>query len=165
MNNDKINELIVSPKRIINKPKRAFRQKNQHFENDFTSKSLDSGVEFLVRMRKHTQLIENFSIMLEYYSPELQKDIKLIRFNGPHYGMHYNKVINSEYWNNKSHIHKATQEAIELGIRAENFAEITEKYEIFEDALLLFWKKINIIDDIETFFPNIRQKTLFNIIK
>ena len=103
--------------------------------------------------------------MLEYFDPELEKDIKLIRFNGPHQSIHRNTVINDETWNSKSHIHIATQEAIEAGQRAENFAKITEEYQVFEEALILFWQRVNITEDIENYFPKIRQRSLFKVIK
>lgn len=163
MKNEKIQELISCPKVIIEKPKRSFKIKGMHKENDCVLQGINTEIKFIVRMRKHTEFIENYSIMLDYYEPELEKNIKLVRFNGPHSSTHKNTVINNETWSHKSHIHIATQEAIEAGQRPENYAEITEEYQIFEEALLLFWKKINIQDDIEKYFPNIRQQSLFKL--
>ena len=164
MNNKEIQELISCEKTIVERPKRSFKQNGMHEENSFLLKSFDfPNMKFSVRMRKHLEFIENYSIMLASYIPELEKEIRLIRFNGPHPSMHKNNIINNEKWDHKSHIHIATKEAIEAGFQAEHYAEITEEYQIFDDALSLFWEKVNIVDRIENFFPEISQKKLFNI--
>ena len=165
MKNEKIQELISCPKVVVDKPRRTFKNKGKHKENEFVLNAGNSDEKFIVRLRKHSEFVENFSIMLEYFDLELEKDIKLIRFNGPHQSIHRNTVINDETWSSKSHIHIATQEAIEAGQRAENFAEITEEYQVFEEALILFWQRVNITEDIENYFPKIRQRSLFKVIK
>ena len=98
MKNSEIKDLIICPKIVIEKPKRAFKLKGMHLENDFILKNKNTDSKFKVRMRKHSEFIENFSIMLCYYVPELEDEIKLIRFNGPHQSLHENKVINNEKW-------------------------------------------------------------------
>ena len=162
MKNEKIQELISCPKIIVEKPRRTFKIKGMHKENEFVLRELDSDTKFVVRMRKHTEFIENFSIMLEFYSRELEKDIKLVRFNGPHLSIHRNMVINNNTWTHKSHIHIATWEAIEAGYSPENYAEVTEEYQIFSEALISFWKRVNIVDSIDKYFPNIKQSSTIN---
>ena len=151
MKNDEIQSLISCQKVITEKPKKAFavRQGSEH--NDFKLMDLDTNeLNFRVFLRKNTKFPENFSVGLEYTVQSSEDDIKLVRFNGVH--KHSNNIINEEKFET-FHIHTATHEAIEEKLKPESYAIITEEYKTFEEALILFWQKINIQDDINTYFP------------
>ena len=153
MKNEEINELITCPKIIINPPKKNFKIINGSEQNSMTLVCKDDkNLIFAVRLRKHIKFFENFSIMLDLYVPTLDKEIKLIRFNGNHGGEHTNKVINNLSFDSGFHIHKTTEEALNAGIRPEHYAELTNKYTTFEEALIAFWKDVNLLDDIDDYF-------------
>lgn len=151
MKNEELQTLLNCPKVISEKPKKAFsvRQGSEH--NDFKLISIDNNeLNFRVFMRKNSKFSENFSVGLEYIVKGLEDDIKLVRFNGVH--KHINKIINDEKFET-FHVHTVTQQAIEEGLKPESYAIITEEYKTFEEALILFWKRVNIQDDIHTYFP------------
>ena len=105
-------------------------------------------------MRKNVDFVENFSIGLTYKPRDIRGEIALLRCNGPH-GPH---VMFDHH--NRFHIHKADQENLASGIRAERTAYITNKYASFQDALGYFIKKCNIID-AEKYFVGVLQHELF----
>lgn len=97
---------------------------------------------------------------MDYFVPELGKEIKLVRYNGDHGGEHKNHVINNFSFNEGFHIHTATEEAINAGIEEGNYAELTTRYSTFEQALGAFWKDVNILDDINKYFADYNQRQL-----
>jgi hypothetical protein len=59
---------------------------------------------------------------------------------------------NHPHWD--FHVHRASQEAIEAGFRAERHAEKALEFASFEEALPYFLKEVNVEEqDVETHFP------------
>ncbi len=149
-----IEKLIVCPKRIIEPPKKEMALANGHWRNDMKLQSEDKEYDFSVFMRKNEDFEENFSIGLTYKPRDVRGEIPLLRCNGPH-GPH----VMFDY-HNSFHIHKANQENLASGIRAERTAYITKEYASYQDALGYFIKKCNIIE-AEKYFVGVLQYELF----
>jgi len=149
-----IEKLIACAKRIVEPPKKEMQLVSGHWRNDMKLQSDDEEYDFSVFMRKNEDFEENFSIGLIYKPRDIRGEIPLLRCNGPH-GPH---VMFDHH--DRFHIHKADQENLASGIRAERTAYITKKYASFQDALGYFIKKCNIID-AEKYFVGVLQYELF----
>ncbi len=154
LSDQEIEKLIDCPKRIIESPKKELQLVNGHWRNDMKLQSDDGEYDFSVFMRKNEDFEENFSIGLIYNPRDVRGDIPLLRCNGPH-GPH---VLFDRH--DRFHIHKAEQENLASGMRAERTAYITKEYASYQDALGFFLKKCNIIN-AEQYFVGILQRELF----
>jgi hypothetical protein len=154
LSDQEIEKLIDCPKRIIESPKKDLQLVNGHWRNDMKLQSNDGEYDFSVFMRKNEDFEENFSIGLIYNPRDVRGDIPLLRCNGPH-GPH---VLFDHH--DRFHIHKAEQENLASGMRAERTAYITKEYASYQDALGFFLKKCNIIN-AEQYFVGILQRELF----
>ncbi len=154
LSDPEIEKLIVCPKRIIEPPKKEMQLVNGHWRKDMKLQSVDEECDFSVFMRKNEDFEENFSIGLIYKPRDIKGEIPLLRCNGPH-GPH---VLFDHH--DRFHIHKADQENLASGIRAERTAYITREYASFQDALGYFIKKCNIIEAGKYFF-GVLQRELF----
>jgi len=150
-----IEKLIACAKRIVEPPKKEMQLVGGHWRNDMKLQSDDGEYDFSVFMRKDEDFEENFSIGLIYNPRDIRGEISLFRCNGPH-GPHV-------YFDHHDlfHIHKATQENLASGIRAERTAYITKEYASYQDALGYFIKKCNILDS-EKYFVGVLQRELFS---
>jgi hypothetical protein len=101
-----------------------------------------------------------FSVGLRY-SPKVGKPFCLVRFNGFH--QHRNQVVDSRQFE-AFHIHKATEEALQQEISAENFAEPTNDYATFETAIVNFWKYVNIQGFAEEHFLFLSHSKQLNLL-
>ena len=155
LSDHEIEKLIVCPKRIIEPPKKEMQLGNGHWRNDMKLQSDDGEYDFSVFMRKNEDFEENFSVGLTYKPRDIRGEIALLRCNGPH-GPH---VLFDHH--DRFHIHKADQENLASGIRAEKTAYITKEYASFQDALGYFIKKCNILDS-EKYFVGVLQRELFS---
>ncbi|MDD3593945.1 MAG: hypothetical protein PHX18_04895 [Candidatus Gastranaerophilales bacterium] len=160
MEDKQISELISAPKKIIKNPKKETKLIQGSYRNDFELALIDNTkVTFKVHLRKNKKFSENFSVILSYFAPELNKDIFLVRYNGSH-GIHKNKIIDDEVLGS-FHIHKATSEALREGYNAECWAFESNDYKTFEEAVTRFWQDMNIQDDINKFFGDYKVVQLF----
>lgn len=149
-----IEKLIIMPKKITESSSKEFSEEYQHFRRDFKHQSIDGNYKIRMFIRKHKEFQENFSIGLVLL-PSPDKGMPLIRFNGPHYVTENLLKPDPHY---EYHIHVVKKEDIERDIRKLSFAEITDKYNSYEEALSYFIKRTNIINANEYF--NL-QKSLF----
>lgn len=149
-----IETLITIPKEIIECSSKEFSEEYQHFKRDFKLQSVDGNYKFRMFIRKHKEFQENFSIGLDLL-PSNYKGIPLIRCNGPHDATEDLLKPNPHF---DYHIHIIKKEDIEKDIRKLFFAEITDKYNSYEEALDYFIKRTNIINANEYFAF---QKDLF----
>ena len=154
LSDQEIEKLIACAKRIVEPPKKEMQLESGHWRNDMKLQSDDGKYDFSVFMRKDEDFEENFSIGLIYKPRDIRGEIHLLRCNGPH-GPH---VMFDHH--DRFHIHKADQENLASGIRAERTARITSEYASFQDALGFFVKKCNIID-AEKYFAGVFQHQLF----
>jgi hypothetical protein len=154
LSDQEIENLIECPKRIIDTPKKEMTLTNGYWRNDMKLQSTDGEYDYSVFMRKNEDFEENFSIGLIYYPRNMRGDIHLLRCNGPH-GPHA-LFDHHEHF----HIHKANQENINTGMKAEKTAYITKEYASYQDALGFFLKKCNIVN-AEEYFRDVSQQRLF----
>lgn len=156
-----LEELIVRPKRIIEPPRKDMRLERGSLRNDFGLESLEDNIndtmKFSAFMRKNESFPENFSIGLIVYPKDESGSFCLLRYNGPH-GDHVNDLLDPRP-HYGFHIHKAKAENIAEGFSSELYAELTESYGSYEEALTHFLKRINIIN-VDQYFK-MRQMPLF----
>lgn len=142
------------PKRIIESSSKEFSEEYQHFRRDFKLQSIDGNYKFRMFIRKHKEFQENFSIGLDLL-PSPDKGMPLIRCNGPHYVTEDILKPSPHY---DYHIHMIKNDDIEKDIRKLSFAEITDRYNSYKEALDYFIKRTNIINANDYFDF---QKSLF----
>ncbi|MFH1005302.1 MAG: hypothetical protein V1781_07405 [Bacteroidota bacterium] len=150
-----IDELIRCEKRIIKMPS-PWKLERGHYNTDFELQSTDEQYFFTAFGRYNAEFNENFSFGMVYYPKHEKGSYEIIRCNGPH-GEHIQFQHHTHY-----HIHKATEQNIESGLREDSAIEITEAYTTFDDAFRFFVKYINVIQsDIDCTFPP-TQGSLFD---
>ncbi len=149
---EELEELIACPKRVIKPSHKDMKLERGNWRNDFTLEPVDDGTDdkmgFSVFMRKNERFPENFSIGLNVQMKG-EKSFCLLRCNGPH-GDHVNSLLDPvpHYG---FHIHKAKSENMEDDLSPERYAELTDDYGSYEEALLHFLKKVNIVNADEYF--------------
>ena len=150
-----LSELISCSKEIVEPPK-PFRDDRGYKKTNFTLHSIDQQYNFYVFIRQNTQFVENFSIGIDYNPKDEKGTLALLRCNGPH-------GENNMYPHHiSSHIHKATSERINIGLKPEGNIIITDEYSTLYEAIQFFINEINInISDRNKYFP-IKEKKLFN---
>jgi hypothetical protein len=152
-----IDDLISCSKVFSDPPKKQMRQDGGHLRNDAKLVADNVKGEFLMFMRKNEDFPENFSIGLTYHPADGRGEITLLRCNGKH--GEYNENFNLDHPHYDYHIHRATEEAIENGRKAEKYAAKTLEYASFEEAIQYFAKAVNLnITDTNRYLPN----TLFS---
>jgi len=98
--------------------------------------------EFSVFMRKSEDFPENFSIGMLYTPKDGSGEITLLRCNGQH-GI-FNGSFAPDHPHFSYHIHRASEIAITNGFKPEKYAEKTEEFASFEEAVQHFVKLINL---------------------
>ncbi len=154
-----IEELVACPKRIIAPPRKDMKPERGSLRNDMELESMDGSVGFSVFMRINERFPENFSIGLNVIPKDEPGSFCVLRYNGPH-GEHVNSGFEEEHPHYGHHIHTANAELMEAGTLPEKYAEITETYASYEEALFHFLKMTNIQDADEHL--NLRQRSLFD---
>ncbi|MFH1096966.1 MAG: hypothetical protein V1749_05665 [Candidatus Desantisbacteria bacterium] len=135
-------ELIICPKQITESPHKEMRLEKGSFRNDFELESIIDKTRYSAFMRKNESFHENFSIGLIVYPKDELGSLVLLRYNGPH-GEHVND-LSDLHPHFGFHIHEARAENIEKGVSSEKYAELTESYGSYEEALTHFLKRINV---------------------
>jgi len=117
----------------------------------------DAGRRFSIFMRINEAFEENFSIGL-MYEPIGDSSLTLLRCNGPH-GEFVNSLTNP-HPHLGYHVHRALEENLEDGRRAEAGAELTTEFASYQQALRYFLRRAN-IEWNDTHFPDLAQDQLF----
>ena len=157
-----IENLINCPKRVLVPPKKQDRQEGAFWRNDMKLCESDSKLEFLVFMRKSDDFPENFSIGLRYQPNDGRPEITLLRCNGQHGIYNGSKSFTSDHPHFDYHIHRGSSIALDEGFKAEKYAEITNRYACYDEALIYFLEAINLHpDDTTRYFPKRLQSTMF----
>ncbi len=157
-NQQELEELITCPKWIIEPPRKEMRPERGSFRNGFELESISDKIKFSAFMRKNESFPENFSIGLTVYPTDECGSFCLLRYNGPH-GDHVNDLLDP-HPHFGFHIHEAKAENIAEGFSSELYAEFTESYGSYEEALIHFLKRIN-IENADQYFDITRQFPLF----
>jgi len=156
---EEIEELIACPKRTSEPPRKEMKAERGSLRNDMELESMDGKMGFSVFMRINEQFPENFSIGLNFIPKDEPGSFCLLRYNGPH-GEHVNMLFEDDHPHFGYHIHKAKAELIDEGMLPEKYAEITETYASYKEALYQFLKTTN-IQDVDQYFNDLGQGSLF----
>ena len=142
-----ITNLISCPKVIIGSPKRIAAVRGSE-KIKFSLESSDRNHSFIGFISKNQTFQENFSIGLVYDPKDEKGKIVLLRVNGPH-GPNENVPHH-----NGPHVHIATADRINSGLKPEGSIEIDVPYISIEDAIQYYVRRINIdTSDIQKYFP------------
>jgi hypothetical protein len=154
-----LDELISCPKQVADPPRKEMRSERGHQRNDMTLRSPDGERRFSVFMRVNERFPENFSVGLVYDPRDETGDLTLLRCNGPH-GEHDTLPMEDPPAHFRCHIHRARADVVNAGLAPDKFAELTEKYASFPEALRHFLRLANIAG-AEAYFPPGNQQLLF----
>jgi hypothetical protein len=129
LTDDQIAELIKCQKEIVDPPPKNLKEEKGSKRVAFTMSSTDGKYSFSGFILQNSRFPENFSVGLVYLPREEKGTITLLRCNGPH-GLQ--QILSHHV---VFHIHKATEENISKGLKAEKFAEETKEYATLDDAI------------------------------
>lgn len=152
-----IDDLIGCPKVVSEPPKRDMKLDRGHLRNDMRLKSADGKLEFRVFMRRSEDLPENFSVGLAFLAKDGSGELVLLRCNGPHGG--YNESFDPDHPHWDYHVHRASAEMIDAGLRPERTATINRDFASYEEAVQYFLGATN-ITDARTYFADLAQGIL-----
>ncbi|TKK68067.1 hypothetical protein FC093_12710 [Ilyomonas limi] len=145
--NELIEELLGCPKKVTNSPKDSGVGRGSS-KIKFMLESIDGKYSFSGFISKNLTFQLNFSTGLVYQPKDERGTIVLLRVNGPH-GPNEN-IPHHE----GPHVHLATAERINAGLKPEGKIETGVPYATIEDAIQYFVKRINvIITDRQKHFP------------
>lgn len=147
---DELDALIACPKRTLDPPKNSMREEWGSYRNEATLESQDGLHAFRVFIRQNIMFPENFTVGLDFIPRDERGSVCLLRCNGPH-GPHLLWPHHVHY-----HVHKAHEENLKEGRKAEAFAEVTEAYACLEEAIRHFGRLCAIMD-WEDYYPSERQ--------
>lgn len=143
-----IEELISCSKSVVDAPKEMKEGHSGFVKRTFTLVSSDGQYNFSGFITQNSTFIENFSIGLSYNPKDEKGKLVLLRCNGPHGG------IKNIPHHATCHIHTATAERINSGLKPEGQIEITTEYSTIEEALQFFLRRINInVPERQKYFP------------
>ena len=151
---DELAALIISPKQVVDPPRREMRLEGKMKRNDFTLKSTDGKHSFRVFMRQSDVFPENFSLGLIYQPNEDPGSFQLVRLNGQHGGerAHPHHAV--------FHIHRCKADDINADILEPRQIDQTSAYASFREALAHFCGMIK-LEKPDECFPGITQPRLF----
>jgi hypothetical protein len=158
---DEIGALIHCPKEVSDPPRREMRSTGADHRNDMKLTSDECQGAFSVFLRRNIDFPENFSVGLIYHPNDGREALILMRCNGPHGECNGHFDASHPHWS--YHVHKATEEAIESGLRPERKAEQVDAYGSFEEAIQYFVKEINLKkSDADKYFPGDSLQRILN---
>jgi hypothetical protein len=159
-----IDLLISCQKAVTEPPKRQSKLTGADFRNDMKLvASIQIPGEFDVFMRQSEDFPENFSIGLIYRPKDGRPDLTLLRCNGQHgvYNGSASQDPDHPHWG--YHVHRASEQALENGLRPEKFAVATTDFASYEEAVQYFITIVNVTaHDVDKYFPRPGQRTLFD---
>lgn len=121
----------------------TLRRKRGHDERDMEIKG-NAGNEFRLILRQNRINHLDFSIILAVRVPQSNRLFRLRRYNGKSHE-HTNHIENVTFYD--FHIHMATERYQEFGTREDAYAEPTDRYADFHDAVRC------VIDDANLVVP------------
>ncbi len=149
-----ITDLLNCEKQIVDPPTREYKEERGQLKKNFTLQSSDGNFSFYGFVRGNVYFKENFSIGLDYNPKEEKGTICLLRCNGAH---GENRIFPHH---SVFHIHKASAETINSGLKPESNIEKTEAYASLEEAIQYFLTYINLnSQDKRKYFPENDSQT------
>ncbi len=107
------------------------KPKSGHEERELDLKGI-SDSDFRVILRKSMYNAFDFSVILAYCVPGTTQVFRLRRYNGRSHE-HTNAIERATFY--AFHIHTATERYQDLGMREDSFAEPTDRFSDFEEAV------------------------------
>ena len=148
-----IEKLLSCEKCVIEAPKKNMQLKNRSYRNDMKVASIDLKYNFSVFMRISEDFPEDFSIGLIYLD-ENGKNYMLFRCNGPHGESLSDFLTDEPHYGYHEHLILPDTNAMR--------SIITTEYGTYQDAVIHFCEKCNIVDakSYLTFIKNDNQLQL-----
>lgn len=140
-----IDDVKPLPSEVLKEIKLKNKENRAYKEYDLEVKS-NSGKNFRIRIRENTINILDFSVILIYVDEKRKYHI-LRRYNGKH--IHKNQIEKNKF--RDFHVHKATKRYPEAGFRIDGYAEVTDSYKNWKDALMKMLKECNFKGDMSLF--------------
>jgi len=147
-------ERLVKEKKLLSanyQRKIQVRPKRGHKERELDIKGED-GNDFRLILRQSLLNPLDFSVILVYRPPQSNVLFRLRRYNGKSHE-HTNQIEGGIFYD--YHIHQATERYQQLGAREDTYAEPTNRFSDFYQAISC------IIDDCGFEIPSGTQGTLF----
>ena len=158
---NEIDELISCNKKVTEAPKQKLRLIGAYWRNDMKLVSDGKPGVFAVFFRKSEEFKENFSIGISYDRKDGSGEIVLLRCNGQHGVFGGSFDPQHPHWG--YHIHRASEAAVNAGLKPEKQAELTTAYASYEEAVPYFLKLINLdSDDSKKHFPESLDQNAFS---
>lgn len=107
------------------------REKRGHKERELEVIGVQ-GTKYRLILRQSNFNPLDFSVILAVDPPESNRQFRLRRYNGKH-GEHTNKIEGNKFYD--FHIHHATERYQEYGMDEDAFAEPTDRYGDYNEAL------------------------------
>lgn len=149
-----IEKLMKCEKLVIDPPSREYKEDRGQLKKNFTLQSTDGDYVFLAFIRASVHFKENFSIGLDYNPKEERGTICLLRCNGAH----GESIVFPHH--STFHLHKASAETINKGLKPESNIEETFDYASLEEAIQYFCNTINLNKTHKRqYFPEPDQQT------
>ena len=120
-------KILPSDYRVRLRPK----PKSGHEERELDLKGANAS-EFRAILRKSSYNVFDFSVILAYCVPGTIQVFRLRRYNGKSHE-HTNAIERETFY--AFHIHTATERYQDLGMREDSFAEPTDRFSNFEEAV------------------------------
>ncbi|HIH44628.1 MAG TPA: hypothetical protein HA257_06040 [Candidatus Methanoperedenaceae archaeon] len=137
-----IDEIKPIPSQTLKNIHPKNKENRSYKEYDLEVKSA-SGKAFRIRIRENILNVLDFSVILIYVDEKRKYHI-LRRYNGKH--IHRNQIEKNKF--RDFHIHMATGRYQEAGFRIEGYAEVTDSYNNWKDALTKMLKDCNFKGDM-----------------
>jgi hypothetical protein len=147
-------QLLVNQKKTLPPDYRAkiqARPKRGHKERELDIKG-ENGSDFRIILRQSIVNPLDFSIILGYRPPQTSILFRLVRYNGKSHE-HTNLIEGSTFYD--YHIHKATERYQQIGAREDSYAEPTNRFSDFHQAISC------LINDCGFEIPTGTQRSLF----
>ncbi len=116
------------------------KPKSGHEERELDLKGI-SGSDFRVILRKSMYNSFDFSVILAYCVLGTTQMFRLRRYNGKSHE-HTNAIERETFY--AFHIHTATERYQDLGMREDSFAEPTDRFSNFEEAVDCLFEDANL---------------------
>jgi len=152
-----IHELLRCEKRVVDPPSREYKEERGHLKKAFNLQSLDGKFIFNAFIRCNIHFRENFTVGLDFNPREEKGTICLLRCNGAH---GENRLLP---YHSSCHIHRASAESINSGVKPESNIFQTEEYSSLEEAIQFFVREINMSNaDRREYFPPPDTQAILN---
>lgn len=132
LTDEEIAALLALPKTVTSTRKRE-REQKKSIRVNYPVESDCGSAQFELYSRQNQIDPDAYSCGLIYQHPSGER-VTLVRYNGSNH-QHRNPLESNELISFKCHIHRATSRYIEMGDKAEKFAETTDRYQNLDGAL------------------------------